>query len=331
LDGVVEEVRAAETAVALAALGVEDPQLGPPPRRSVAAAGDKGVGSLTDDVPMEANPAEPTELQPEPARLGDRGREAAREAGRLEGDEERLGPSGERRQTSPPVGDLRSRRASVRSGRQVDHEDVDRSCGEEHAGDRQTLVERLRRQDDEPIEADAARNGLDGVERVGKVQPGHDRSIELGLGDEAQRERRRARRRRSSQCDAGTPWEPTRPHDRVELRKAGPDDPLDASSRLARGRRSELGWVVGRLGRKRRRGQRPDHPRSCGTPPRLEGRQSRRHVRGEAGHRTLSIEHTFYSVKMVPTQPAAPKRTASRQRRVTRHPVVTQRRYGRRS
>ena len=44
--------------------------------------------------------------------------------------------------------------------------------------------------------------------------------------------------------------------------------------------------VIGRIGRQRRRGQRPDHLRSCSPPPRLERRQSRRDVRGEAGHRT---------------------------------------------
>jgi hypothetical protein len=193
LGGVVEEVGAAETAIPLAALGVEDPQLGPTPRRPVAAAANDRVGPLTHDVPMEPDPADPTELQPEPAGLGHRGREAAREARRLEGDEEGLGSAGERGQTSPPIGDLRRGRAGVRSRGEVDHEDVDRSRGEEHAGDRQTLIERLRREDDEPIETDAARGGLHRVERTGQIEPRHDRAIDLGLGDEAQRQRRRPR------------------------------------------------------------------------------------------------------------------------------------------
>ena len=130
-------------------------------------------------------------------------------------------------------------RAGVRARRQVDDEDVDRSGGEEHPGDRQALVERLRRQDDEPVEPDAAGGGLDRVEGPGEVQPGDDRAVGLGLGDEAEGERRGAGARRAAQGHAGAPRQPARPDDRVEGREAGPDDPLDAGSRLARGRGSE--------------------------------------------------------------------------------------------
>jgi hypothetical protein len=177
---------------------------------------------------------------------------------------------------------------------QIDHEDVDRPGGQEHPGDRQAFVEGLGREDDQPVQADAASGSLDRVERAGEVQPGDDRAIGLGLGNEPERERGRTRARCTLQRDAGVPRqaEPAGTDDRVQLRKPGPDDPLDASSRLIRGR-DELGWVVERLDRKRYRGQRPDHPRSCSPPPRLERRQSRRDVRGKAGHRTASIEHLF--------------------------------------
>ena len=56
---VAEEVRAAETAVPLAALGVEDPELRPSPRRPVAAPGDERLGPLADDVAAEPDPGPP--------------------------------------------------------------------------------------------------------------------------------------------------------------------------------------------------------------------------------------------------------------------------------
>ena len=201
--------------------------------------------------------------------------------------------------------DLRRRGAGVRARRQVDHEDVDRSGGQEHPRDRQPFIERLWREDDEPVQADAAGGGLHRIERPCEVQPGDDRAVDLGLGDEPQGERRGARGRRPSQGHAGAARQPARPDDRIECREAGPDDPLDASSRLARRSRSELGWVVERLDRGRRRGQRSDHPRSCATPSRLEGRQSGRDVRGEAGHRTSRLEQTFDIVN--PSDAARPQ------------------------
>jgi len=282
----------AQTAVPVATLGVEDPELRPSPRRPVAAPSDERLGSLAHDVPSEPDPAASLELQAKTGRLGHGGRETGREARRLEGHEERLGSAGEAGQPAQPLGDLGRGRPRGRTRREVDHEDVDRTTGQEHPGNGQALVERLGGQDHEPVQADAASDGLDRVERPSEIQPGNDRTVRLGLGDEPQREGGGAGAGGASERDARGARQTARADDRVERGEARPDDPLDASSRLARGR-NELGWVVGRLGRERHRGQRSDHPRSCGTPPRLERRESSRHVRGEAGHRTTSIEHLF--------------------------------------
>ena len=283
----------AETAVPLATFGVQDPELRSPPRRPVAAAGDERLGPLADDVAAEPDPCPPGELQPQPGRFGDGGREAGRQPRRLEGDEERLRPTGEASQAAQPLGDLRRRGAHGGPRREVDHEDVDRAPGEEYPGDRQALVEGVGSQDDEPVQADPAGGGLDRVERPGKIEPGNDRAIRLGFGHETQGEGRGAGAGCALERHARAARQPARPDDRVEGRKAGPDDPLDTGSRLACGRGSEFVLGVERLGRERRRGQRPDHPRSCGTPARLERRESSRDVRGEAGHRTLRLEHLF--------------------------------------
>jgi hypothetical protein len=229
-------MRVAETAVPVATLGVEDPELGPSPRRPVAVPGDDRPGALADDVAAEPDPALSLELEPEPRGFGHGGRQATGETGWLDRDEEGLGATGERRQAPQPVGDLRLGRAVGRMGRKVDDEDVDRAPGEEHPGDRQPLVEGLRGQNDEPVEADASGGCLDGVEGTGQVEPGDDRPIGLGLGRKTERERRGPRAGCPLQRNARGPGQAARAHDRVEGRKAGPNDPLDAGPGLA-GRR----------------------------------------------------------------------------------------------
>jgi len=61
-----EEVGATEAGVALAAVGVEDPELRPPARRTEAVPRDHHLRPLADDVATEADPAAPGELEPEP-------------------------------------------------------------------------------------------------------------------------------------------------------------------------------------------------------------------------------------------------------------------------
>ena len=51
-----EEVVATEAGVALTAVGVEDPEARPLPRRAVAVAGDQRLRPLADDVASEVDP-----------------------------------------------------------------------------------------------------------------------------------------------------------------------------------------------------------------------------------------------------------------------------------
>ncbi|MEA2518574.1 MAG: hypothetical protein QOF49_654, partial [Chloroflexota bacterium] len=231
----------AETAVPLATLGVEDPELRPSARRPVATPGDERLGPLADDVASEPDPGATSELESEARGFGDRRHESRDQARWLERDEERLRPASETGESAQPFGDLGRRRARVRAWREVDHEDVDRPAGEEHAGDRQALVEGLRRQHDEPVEANAAGGGLDRIERPGEVQPGDDRAVRLGLRDEPQGEGRGAGARCASERHAGGARQPAGADDRVEGRKAGPNDPLDAGPQLAGRCRDGLG------------------------------------------------------------------------------------------
>jgi hypothetical protein len=285
---IAEKVRAVEAAVALAALGVEDPELRPPARRPEAVAGDRHVRSLADDVASEPDPRIARELQAEAGRFGDGGLEPPHEARRLEGDEERFGATSERGETAQPFGDAGRGRAGVRTRRKIDDEQVDRSTGKESARDRQALVERLGREDDEPIQADAAGDCLDRIEAPGEIQPGDDGTVDLGLGSDPQGEGRLARARLAAEGDARAAWEPARPENRVQLRKAGVDHPLDDVPGCLAGNGERLRLLIRQRGRR----ERPDDPRSCGAPACLEGRQSSRHVRRERRHGGM-IEQMF--------------------------------------
>jgi hypothetical protein len=102
-----EEGVEGETGVPLAALGVEDPEGRPTPRRSVAVVRDEGLCPLTHDVTAQPDPRTTRQLQPDAGRLGDRGREPAAEARRVEDQQQGLRPSGECGKSLEPVGDPR--------------------------------------------------------------------------------------------------------------------------------------------------------------------------------------------------------------------------------
>jgi hypothetical protein len=100
-----EEGVEGETGVPLAALGVEDPEGRPTPRRTVAVVRDERLRPLAHDVTAQPDPRSTRQLQSDAGRLGDRGGESAAEAWRVEDQQEDLRSSGERRESMEPVGD----------------------------------------------------------------------------------------------------------------------------------------------------------------------------------------------------------------------------------
>jgi hypothetical protein len=171
---------------------------------------------LADDVAAEPDPGLSLELEPQAGGLRDRRCKAVRQSRRLERDEKRLGPPSKTREPAQPIRDLRLGGTDRRPWRQVDHEDVDGTASEEHPGDRQALVERFGREHDEPVEPDTAGGRLDRVERSREVEPGDDRAVGLGFGDEPKGERRGAGRRRTAKGDARGSRQPARSDDRIE-------------------------------------------------------------------------------------------------------------------
>lgn len=284
-----EEVVDREAGVALVAVGVEDPEARPSARRAEAVPRDHHLRPLADDVPPEPDPRAAGELETEPGRLGDRGAERRRTAGWLEQDEQRARTTGKRRQPVEAIRHAGGFHGRAQPSRQVDDQQVDGPAAEERPRDRKALVEVLRRDDDQPRQADAAGDGLDRVERARDVEPGDDRAGGLGLGGEPERERGLAARAVAAEREAGRAGHAARAEDRIERGEAGRDDALGGGE-AGRGPRIRLVWK-----RYRREGTEDlaNGPRSCRTPARLERRESGGDVRGERGHRTTKIEQMF--------------------------------------
>ena len=294
----------AEAGIALAAVGVEDPEGRPPARRAGPVAGHHHLRSLADDIAAEADPRRPLELEPDARGLTDRAGDARGQARRLEDRDRDPRPSGEGRQAAEPIGDaaaLRDTALAVRGSagldplRQVDDEQVDRPARQERAGDRDPLVDVGRGHDDEPLGLDAAGNGLDRVEGLGEVQPSHDRAAGLGCGRKPQRDGRPTARQVASERDPHATRQAARSEDGIEVEEAGGED----ASRIWLGLGScDIELVVLQRHGRQSTNDGPDlapltESRGSGRAPlRSQGREGRRHVRGERRHGP-SIEQMF--------------------------------------
>ena len=288
IERIEQEVVPHQARIPLAAVGIEDPEHRPTTRRTVAVVCDERFGALTDDISTETDPGPTRQLESDPGRLRDRGREAS-ESGGIEDEEEALRPPCERGESMET---LRDPSETIRPGQaatgQIEDEHVDGSTREQRSGDPESFVQAGGRDDDEPFETDAAGDGLDRVEAAGQVEPGHDRALGLRLGSHPQGEGRPAARAITSHADTRGPGEPARSEDRIERGEAGMEDPA--------GRRRGRGC----LGSLRRRRQRhcPDDPRSCGTPASPEARDGGIHITTSARHRMPIVEHPFYPDKV---------------------------------
>jgi hypothetical protein len=75
---------------------------------------------------------------------------------------------------------------------QVQQQQIDRSILQQHRRHSQRLLERARREDDEPLELDPTSNRLHRIKASGKIQIRNDPADRLGLGHGLQRQRRLA-------------------------------------------------------------------------------------------------------------------------------------------
>ena len=154
--------------------------------------------------------------------------------------------------------------------REVENEEVHRPRLEERPRHREPFVEGVRDEDREPLQAHAAGNRLHGIQAPGEVHPGDEGAAGLGLRDRPQGEGRRAAGSTSPEDDRPGPRQAAGREQRVKLRKAGGDAPVDAPFRLAgelpgRGRGCRVG-AAGQ-GHQCRTGRAGRLPGSAPRPP----------------------------------------------------------------
>jgi hypothetical protein len=285
----------AEACIPIPAIGIEDPDGGPPARRPGPAAGDEDLGGLAHDVPPEPDPGLPGELEADPRPLPDRGGHRAVEPRRLQDEEGDPRPPGKGGKPAEPIGELRR---ALGPGREVDDEEVHGPPGQERAGDRQALLRAGRRDHDQPGRVDPPGHRLHGIEGIGEVQPGDDRAVRLRLGGEPEGDGGPPTREVAAQREAHPPGQPAGPEDRIQCREPGGVDLRGVSRHLGGGDSGPETRIGIRCEQwKWRQGERSHHvpggARRRRSPARSKGRQGCRHVRGKGGHQVLSIEHLF--------------------------------------
>ena len=284
-----EERPETKAGIPVPAIGIEDPEGGPPARWPGPAARHDDLGGLPHHVSPKPDPRLAGKLQADPGPLPDRGGHRTDEARRLQDEEGDPGPTGEGGEPAEPVGEPRR---TLRPGRQVDDQEVHRPAGQERPGHRQTLVRAGRGQDHEPGGLDAAGHGLHRIEGVGEIQPGDDRPARLGLGGEPEGDGGPAAREVAAEREAHPARQAAGAEDGIQRREAGGVDAGGVRCGVgSRGSEPDAGV------RLRNQCQRADHlPRGPGggrSPARAKCRQGCRHVRGKSRHQVPSIEHMF--------------------------------------
>lgn len=183
----IEQPVTRQAGIPVAALCVQDPELGMPAGRTVPTPGHRHRAALPDHVPAEADPAGARQLEPESARLVKRIPEARPDRGRLHHQQQRAGPTCQRRQPARAITHAHAGERWIPTLREVHHQHVHGSGGEERGRQGQGLLEVHRGKHHEPLQENTTTDRLDRVKGPGEIQPGDDRARPLRLGDRAQR------------------------------------------------------------------------------------------------------------------------------------------------
>ena len=224
-----EKLVASQAGIAWAAVRIEDPEVGGSAGWRVSVAHHLGSGQLADHVAAELDPRLPPQLEVQSGRLLDRRGDRGRQTRRLQDDQLDLGAPGDRGQSMHPVRGLRRAATAVAdrgSRRQIQEQQIHRAILQEHGRHTQRLVQRVRRQDHEPLELDAPRDGLDRIQAPGQVQIRGDAARRLGLRDGLESQRGLAAGAVALEGDRRGSGQAAQPENRIEGSEAGRDDEL---------------------------------------------------------------------------------------------------------
>jgi hypothetical protein len=149
---------------------------------------------LPDHISPQSNPRSTAHLQPQRGDLAESTRQGGRKARRLQNEQLHAGSTSHRSQPAESIRQFRCRNpGSLRGpGLEVQQQQVDGSILEEHRRHGQRLFQRIRCQNDQPVELDAPSHSLDRIQAPGQVQVRHDPAGGLDLSHRLQRERRLA-------------------------------------------------------------------------------------------------------------------------------------------
>jgi len=225
-----------QAGIAQPALRVQDPQLRRSPGRRKPIPRHEGLGPLPNHISAQSNPRPPTQLQSQRRDLGKRARQGRRKTRRLQNQQLNAGSSGQRSQSAEALDQIRRRygRPLQRPHRQVQQQQIHGSVLEEHRRHCQRFLQRARRQDDQPVQLDSPRHGLNRIQASGQIQIRHDPARRLSLSSGLQREGRLAAGSITVQGSGRGAWQAAQPKDRVQSAKAGWYRPIRRSRHAAR-------------------------------------------------------------------------------------------------
>ena len=305
-----QELGPRQAGITQPALRVQDSQFRRTARRPKPIPRHADLGPLAHHVAAQSNPGSPPQLQPQRRDLGKGARQGGGKARWLQDEQLDAGSTSQGSQSAETLGQVRRRNPGSRqgSGRQVQQQQVHGPILEKHGRHRQRLLERIGRQDDQPLELNAPGNGLHRIQASGQIQIRRDPAGSLGPGHGLQRERRLAAGPIAVEDRGCGARQPAQPKDRVQGAKAGGYRPIRRGRQAAR---QHLRVHVRTRSRSHR--QRPHHfdsprwvscapARSCPAPAFLERRQSGLNVRGRGRHGIDNDRTRVLSVK-APTRP----------------------------
>jgi hypothetical protein len=327
--GLLQKLTPPQAGIAQPALRVENSQFRRPARRPEPIPCHANLGSLPYHVSPQPNPRSTAQLQPQCGDLAESTRQGGRKTRRLQDEQLHARSTSHRSQPAKSIRQFRCwNPCSIhRPGLEVQQQQVDGSILEEHRRHGQRLFQRIRRQNDQPVELDAPSHSFDRIQTAGQVQVRHDPAGGLGLSHRLQCERRLATGPIAMEGGGRGERQTAQSKDLIQGAKAGGYRPIRSGrgtirhARHARYARSvrharharHARQILRIVARPRRYCQRPHdlgspklgsvwasnaQARSCLTQAVPEGRQSGLDVRGRGRHGTSIIEHMFYQSRV---------------------------------
>jgi hypothetical protein len=228
IRGLPQQLVSGQAGIPQAAVRVQDPKLRRSTRRPKPVSRDTHLRPLSHHVTSQPDPRPTAQLQPQSRNLGQHARQGRGKARRFEDQQLYAGSTSERRQPAEPFGQARCGKPGSTQGpvRQVQQQQVHRSVLKEHGRHGHRFAERVRREDDQPLELHAPSDRLHRIETLGQVQVRDQSTSGLSLSHGPQRQCRLAAGPVAVKGSGRRTRQAAQPQDRVQRTETGWDRPL---------------------------------------------------------------------------------------------------------